>query len=37
VVNDGGLISARYRLGELLGTGGSASVFSAVDVRDDRR
>jgi len=34
-VNDGGLISARYRLGELLGTGGSASVFSAVDVRDD--
>ena len=34
-MNYGGLISARYRLGELLGTGGSASVFSAVDVRDD--
>ena len=31
-----GLVSGRYRLGELLGTGGSASVFSAVDVRDDR-
>src|SRR4051812_18435984 len=27
-----GLISARFRLGELLGTGGSASVFAAVDV-----
>jgi serine/threonine protein kinase len=26
-----GLISDRYRLGELLGTGGSASVFAAVD------
>ncbi|WP_395244614.1 PASTA domain-containing protein [Agromyces sp. MMS24-K17] len=26
-----GLISARFRLGELLGTGGSASVFAAVD------
>ena len=26
-----GLISGRYRLGELLGTGGSASVFAAVD------
>lgn len=26
-----GLISGRYRLGELLGTGGSASVFVAVD------
>ncbi len=25
------LISGRYRLGELLGTGGSASVFAAVD------
>ena len=31
----GGLVSGRYRLGELLGTGGSASVFAAVDVRDD--
>ena len=30
-----GLISARFRLGELLGTGGSASVFAAVDVRDE--
>jgi serine/threonine protein kinase len=29
-----GLVSARYRLGDLLGTGGSASVFEAVDVRD---
>ena len=29
-----GLISARFRLGELLGTGGTASVFAAVDVRD---
>ncbi|TFB95644.1 MULTISPECIES: PASTA domain-containing protein [unclassified Cryobacterium] len=28
-----GLISGRYRLGELLGTGGSASVFSAVDTQ----
>jgi serine/threonine-protein kinase len=27
-----GLISGRYRLGELLGSGGSASVFTAVDV-----
>ena len=27
------LISNRYRLGELLGTGGSASVFKAVDVQ----
>jgi len=35
VVADG-LISARFRLGELLGTGGSASVFAAVDVRDGR-
>ena len=26
-----GLISGRYRLGDLLGTGGSASVFAAVD------
>lgn len=26
-----GLVSGRYRLGELLGTGGSASVFAAVD------
>ncbi|RXZ66934.1 protein kinase domain-containing protein [Agromyces albus] len=26
-----GLISGRFRLGELLGTGGSASVFAAVD------
>jgi tRNA A-37 threonylcarbamoyl transferase component Bud32 len=34
VVADG-LISGRFRLGELLGTGGSASVFAAVDVRDD--
>jgi hypothetical protein len=34
VVADG-LISQRYRLGELLGTGGTASVFAAVDVRDD--
>lgn len=30
-----GLISGRYRLGELLGTGGSASVFAAVDTRSD--
>jgi tRNA A-37 threonylcarbamoyl transferase component Bud32 len=30
-----GLISGRFRLGELLGTGGSASVFAAVDTRDD--
>jgi serine/threonine-protein kinase len=29
---DAGLISGRYRLGELLGSGGSASVFAAVDV-----
>lgn len=29
-----GLISDRFQLGELLGTGGSASVFAAVDVRD---
>jgi len=29
-----GLISGRFRLGELLGTGGSASVFAAVDERD---
>jgi serine/threonine protein kinase len=35
VVIGDGLVSGRYRLGELLGTGGSASVFSAVDVRDD--
>ena len=28
---DDGLISGRYRLGDLLGTGGSASVFAAVD------
>ncbi|WP_241993292.1 protein kinase [Cryobacterium sp. TMB1-7] len=28
-----GLISERYRLGALLGTGGSASVFAAVDTR----
>ena len=28
------LISGRYRLGELLGTGGSASVFAAVDAID---
>jgi len=28
----GGLISDRYRLGDLLGTGGSASVFAAVEV-----
>lgn len=28
------LISGRYRLGELLGTGGSASVFAAVDADD---
>ncbi|MDY7542991.1 MULTISPECIES: protein kinase domain-containing protein [unclassified Cryobacterium] len=28
-----GLISGRYRLGELLGTGGSASVFAAVDTQ----
>jgi len=34
VVADG-LISARFRLAELLGTGGTASVFAAVDVRDD--
>jgi len=34
-VTGGGLVSGRYRLGELLGTGGSASVFAAVDVRDD--
>jgi len=34
VVADG-LISARFRLGELLGTGGTASVFAAVDVRDE--
>ncbi|MCI4659424.1 protein kinase domain-containing protein [Cryobacterium zhongshanensis] len=27
------LISGRYRLGELLGTGGSASVFAAVDTQ----
>ncbi|GAB3607394.1 hypothetical protein GCM10027413_28030 [Conyzicola nivalis] len=30
-----GLISGRFRLAELLGTGGSASVFAAVDTRDD--
>ena len=30
----GGLISGRFRLGELLGTGGSASVFAAVDESD---
>jgi hypothetical protein len=30
----GGLLSGRYRLGELLGTGGSASVFAGVDIRD---
>lgn len=28
-----GLVSGRYRLGDLLGTGGSASVFSAIDTR----
>ena len=28
-----GLISGRYRLGALLGTGGSSSVFAAVDTR----
>lgn len=28
-----GLISGRYRLGALLGTGGSASVFAAIDTR----
>ncbi|MCU1480280.1 MAG: hypothetical protein JWQ19_1066 [Subtercola sp.] len=31
--DDLGLISGRYRLGELLGTGGSASVFEAVDTQ----
>ena len=30
-MTDAGLISHRYRLVELLGTGGSASVFSALD------
>ena len=30
-----GLISGRYRLGELLGTGGSASAFAAVDTRSE--
>ncbi|WP_448811394.1 protein kinase domain-containing protein [Agromyces bauzanensis] len=29
-----GLLSGRFRLGELLGTGGSASVFAAVDTVD---
>ncbi|MCI2956339.1 protein kinase [Agromyces atrinae] len=29
-----GLVSGRYRMGELLGTGGSASVFAAVDTTD---
>jgi serine/threonine protein kinase len=29
-----GLVSGRYRLGDLLGTGGSASVFEAVDTCD---
>ncbi|MFB2556200.1 serine/threonine-protein kinase [Herbiconiux liangxiaofengii] len=32
-----GLISGRYRLGELLGSGGSASVFQAVDVATGER
>lgn len=31
-MNTDGLISGRYRLGELLGTGGSASVFLALEV-----
>jgi serine/threonine-protein kinase len=30
--DDSGLISGRFRLGELLGSGGSASVFAAVDI-----
>ncbi|WP_411701063.1 protein kinase domain-containing protein [Conyzicola sp.] len=30
-----GLISGRFRLAELLGTGGSASVFAAVDTHDE--
>jgi eukaryotic-like serine/threonine-protein kinase len=30
-----GLVSGRYRLGELLGTGGSASVFTALDIETD--
>ncbi|TFB94612.1 serine/threonine-protein kinase [Cryobacterium sp. HLT2-28] len=30
-----GLISGRFRLGELLGTGGSASVFAAVDTENE--
>ena len=30
---DAGLVSGRYRLGPLLGSGGSASVFAAVDTR----
>ncbi|PJJ64989.1 protein kinase domain-containing protein [Compostimonas suwonensis] len=35
-VPDDGLISGRYRLGELLGSGGTASVFSAVEVSTGR-
>lgn len=31
MIDASGLFSERYRLGELLGTGGSASVFAAVD------
>ena len=31
MIDASGLVSGRYRLGELLGTGGSASVFAAVD------
>ncbi|WP_157416762.1 serine/threonine-protein kinase, partial [Agromyces allii] len=32
-----GLVSGRYRLGELLGSGGSASAFAAVDVETGER
>ncbi|MEA9986492.1 protein kinase domain-containing protein [Subtercola sp. RTI3] len=32
-----GLVSARFALGDLLGSGGSASVFEAVDVLTDER
>lgn len=33
----GGLIAGRFRLGELLGSGGTASVFAAVDTVTGRR
>ncbi|HWI30761.1 MAG TPA: PASTA domain-containing protein [Microbacterium sp.] len=33
MIDSTSLVSGRFRLGELLGTGGSASVFAAVDTR----